>query len=82
MMYRARIVFNGPLDREHIVYSTAKSTAGEVMQMLTDLAPVLPHAVSVKPQRTEDGAGRTGWHDISALAAWEDWDGPSEDVLA
>lgn len=81
MRYRARIVFNAPVDREHVVYSMTKPTAGEVHQMLVDLGPVLKHAVSVVAQRTDDPEARHGWRDISALAVWQEWDGPASEVL-
>ena len=66
-MYRARVVFNAPVDREHPFYGVAKRTLQEVEQMLDDMRPVLVHAVSVTIQRTTDPEGNKGWDTLSTL---------------
>jgi hypothetical protein len=51
-MYRLRIVFNAPLDREHVFYGLPVGTLDDVKEMLDDMEPVLVHAVSVQTQET------------------------------
>lgn len=65
LMYRVRIVFNAPADREHPFYSVPKESAKDVHQVLIDLAPVLIHAVSVSIQRTDSPVGKGGWQQIT-----------------
>lgn len=64
-MFRIRIVFNAPADREHPFYSVPKQTAKDAHQELVDLAPVLIHAVSVSVQRTADPTGKERWQQIT-----------------
>ena len=71
MMHRARVVFNGPVDREYVFYSVAKRSSEEVEQMLFDMKPALVYAVSVSTQYTDDPEGKGGWQVASVLRHWE-----------
>jgi len=64
-MYRARIVFNAPLDREHVFYSVAKKTLDEIQQMLDDLGTIKVHLVSCQIQESDDTMRH--WKTISPL---------------
>jgi hypothetical protein len=60
-MYRIRIVFNAPVDREHPFYSVAKRTLNEAVQIVEDMRPAIVHAVSVTMQTSGDEGMHGQW---------------------
>lgn len=60
MLYRARVVFNGPGRREHPFYSAPRKSLPLIIEVLHDMRYPLKHAVSVQVQRTVDPRG-TVW---------------------
>lgn len=57
-LFRVRVVFNAPIDREHPFYSVSVDTLGEAQQIVDDMRPALVHAVSVQIQENAAGSWR------------------------
>jgi hypothetical protein len=74
-MFRARVVFNGPVEHEYPFYSIPKQTEREIRDMLDLMKPVLTHAVSVQLQESQvedfPGARPVSWHIVPAFN--DDW---------
>lgn len=55
-VYRVRLVFNGPVDREHPFCSVGKTSLEDALQIINDLPSVLVHTNSVQIHESDDGS--------------------------